>query len=36
MSRPADNSRKVRNSTVMLGCLALAVYLGFIAWSVLK
>lgn len=36
MSAPVDNSRKVRNSAVLLGCLAFAVYLGFIAWSLLK
>ena len=36
MSAPVDNSRKLRNSALMLGVFAFAVYLGFIAWSVLK
>lgn len=36
MSAPADNSRKVRNSALLLGVFAFAVYLGFICWSMLK
>ncbi len=34
MSQPADNRSKVRSSAIMLGCFAVAVYLGFIVWSV--
>ena len=36
MNAPVEHSRKVRNSALMLGVFAFAVYLGFIAWSVLK
>ncbi len=34
MNQPADNRSKVRSSAILLGCFALAVYLGFIVWSV--
>ena len=36
MSLPENNRRKVRNSAIVLGCFAAALYLGFIIWSVHK
>ena len=36
MSVPVDNRRKVRSSAIVLGCFVLALYLGFIIWSVHK
>jgi hypothetical protein len=29
-----DNRRRVRNSALVLGCFAIALYVGFIIWSV--
>jgi hypothetical protein len=36
MNAPVDNRRKVRSSAILLGCFAVAVYLGFIVWSVTR
>jgi hypothetical protein len=33
---PADNRRKLRNSALLLGAFAFAVYAGFIIWSITK
>jgi len=36
MNGQTDNRRKLRSSAIALGCFALALYLGFIIWSVHK
>ena len=36
MNAPADNRRKARSMAIALGCFALALYIGFIVWSVHK
>ena len=36
MNAPVDNRRKVRNSAIVLGCFVVALYLGFIIWSISK
>jgi hypothetical protein len=36
MNEQTDNRRKVRNAAIALGCFAVALYLGFIVWSVHK
>ena len=36
MSEQTDNRRKVRNSAILLGCFVVALYVGFIVWSVHK
>ena len=33
---PAGNRRKLRNSALLLGAFAFAVYAGFIIWSITK
>ena len=36
MNDQTDNRRRVRNSALALGCFAIALYVGFIIWSVSK
>ena len=36
MDVQADNRRKARNSAIVLGCFVLAMYIGYIAWSIHK
>jgi hypothetical protein len=36
MSDPTDTRRRVRKSAIALGCFAIALYVGFIIWSVSK
>lgn len=36
MNAPVENRRKVRSSALMLGAFVVALYLGFIVWSITK
>ena len=36
MNVPVDNRRKARSTAIALGCFAIALYVGFIIWSVSK
>ncbi|MEN9705961.1 MAG: hypothetical protein RLZZ393_1840 [Pseudomonadota bacterium] len=36
MDVQAENRRKARNSAIALGCFVLAMYVGYIVWSIHK
>lgn len=36
MDEQANNRRKARSSAIMLGCFVIALYVGYILWSIHK